>query len=187
MSLNIRYRLIQILEILLWLGGAVGLSNVARRAWGARDQGWRAMMDLAAPGLMAVGALMAALIVLIGIYHNSRRNADALERLARQGAGTLRRLPGAARPEAAQVPQTALPQAAAASQAVPAPAPVFSPTPQPVPAPAPAPPAAMSDDAPHFPPAPQIRTAAAPPPEPAAPQGPPPVLRGCGRRLGPAS
>ena len=42
MRLNIRYRLIQIVEFLLWLGAAAGLGQIASRLWNMRDQGWRA-------------------------------------------------------------------------------------------------------------------------------------------------
>ena len=101
MSINIRYRLIQFVEILLWLGAAAGLGQIASRLWNMRDQGWRPMLDVAVPGLLGIGAGMAALIVLIGIYHNTRRQGDALDRLAKQGAGGLRRLPGAARADGA--------------------------------------------------------------------------------------
>ncbi|MFV0292892.1 MAG: hypothetical protein ACK5II_06630 [Paracoccus sp. (in: a-proteobacteria)] len=116
MIVNIRYRLIQILEIILWLGAAAGLGTIVREAWGLRDQGSAAMLDTAGPGLLAGGAIMAALIVLIGVYHNGRRNADAMERLLRQGTGishtqkanTGRRLPGATRTENAAQPATVL-------------------------------------------------------------------------------
>ncbi|WP_299474757.1 hypothetical protein [uncultured Paracoccus sp.] len=166
MRLNIRYRLIQIVEFLLWLGAAAGLGQIASRLWNMRDQGWRAMLDVAVPGLLGIGAGMAGLIVLIGIYHNTRRNADAMERLAKQGAGTMRRLPGAARAEVA----------AAAAQPV-----------QPVPVTRAAVPVAPPEPAPVIP-----DVVPEPLPEPvmpqtAAPSASAPVLRGNTRRLGPAS
>ncbi|MDO5642161.1 MAG: hypothetical protein Q4G26_07205, partial [Paracoccus sp. (in: a-proteobacteria)] len=104
MMSNIRYRLIQIVEILLWLGALAGLARIALHAWQVRDAGVMAMLELAGPPLLALGGAMAGLIVLIGVYHNTRRNTEAVERLAKQGAGSLRRLPGAARPESAAVP-----------------------------------------------------------------------------------
>ncbi|TKW67267.1 MAG: hypothetical protein DI616_06305 [Paracoccus denitrificans] len=137
MSINIRYRLIQVVEILLWVGLAAGLGQIASRLWNMRDQGWRAMLDVAVPGLLGIGAGMAALIVLIGIYHNTRRQGEALDRLAKQGAGGMRRLPGAARHDAAQMAGPAsLPAAPpnAASRAVfpPQPAPAATSSPAPV-------------------------------------------------------
>ena len=104
MSVNIRYRLIQIVEILLWLGAIIGTLQFALRAWAVREQGWRAMLDIAGPGLLAIGAALAGLLVLIGIYHNTRRHGEALDRLAKQGAGGIRRLSGAGRAETAAVP-----------------------------------------------------------------------------------
>ena len=199
MSINIRYRLIQFVEILLWLGAAAGLGQIASRLWTMRDQGWRAMLDVAVPGLLGIGAGMAALIVLIGIYHNTRRQGEALHRMAQQGAGGMRRLPGAARGEAA--PAAAAPRMVFASpQPVYAPQPALAPVyaPQPAPAPAvvhatPAPVPVHSTPTlvesapviPHAEPAPQI---VEPPAEHrAAPAAPAPVLRGASRRLGPAS
>ncbi|WBU60509.1 hypothetical protein [Paracoccus albus] len=101
MTVNIRYRLIQIVEVLLWLGAIIGTVQFALRAWAVREQGWRTMLDIAAPGLLAIGAAMAGLLVLIGIYHNTRRHGEALERLAKQGAGGIRRLPGVGRTDTA--------------------------------------------------------------------------------------
>ncbi|WBU53865.1 hypothetical protein [Paracoccus sp. SCSIO 75233] len=105
MTVNIRYRLIQILEIILWLGAFAGLVLLGMRLWAMQGQGWRAMLNMAAPGLLGIGAGMAVLIVLIGIYHNTRRHADALDRLARQGAGSVRRLQGVSRAEQGAAPQ----------------------------------------------------------------------------------
>lgn len=157
MSLNIRYRLIQILEIVLWLGAVTGVGMVARDAWALREQGYAAMLDAAGPGLLAIGAAMAALIVLIGIYHNARRSAEAMDRMSRQSAGGMRRLPGVARDEAL-VPAVV-------------PAPVVAAAPAPVavqPAPVTAPPAPM-------PVAPPV-VVAAPAPAPVAPPAPAPVF-----------
>ncbi|HMQ42542.1 MAG TPA: hypothetical protein PKC09_14865, partial [Paracoccus sp. (in: a-proteobacteria)] len=117
-------------------------------------------------GFPAGGGGGRVLIVLIGIYHNTRRNADAMERLAKQGAGTMRRLPGAARAEVA----------AAAAQPV-----------QPVPVTRAAVPVAPPEPAPVIP-----DVVPEPLPEPvmpqtAAPSASAPVLRGNTRRLGPAS
>ncbi|NHF73936.1 hypothetical protein [Paracoccus xiamenensis] len=178
MTVNIRYRLIQILEILLWLGAVAGVGMVARDAWALREQGASAMLDAAGPGLLAIGAAMAALIVLIGIYHNSRRSAEAMDRLSRQGAGGMRRLPGAQR--GADLPvQPAVPPAAPVAVTpapvappVPVAAPVFS-TPAPVvtePEPASAP------VTPHI-----VESA------PADPRPEPQRLRAGIRRLGPAN
>ncbi|MFV0410727.1 MAG: hypothetical protein ACK5LJ_13850 [Paracoccus sp. (in: a-proteobacteria)] len=176
MKLNIRYRLIQILEIALWLGAAAGIGAMARRAYVLRDQGWRAMFDLAAPGLLAIGAGMAALLLLIGIYHNTRRNGDALEHLARQGAGTMRRLPGAARDDAPP-----------ANPAANNPAPVAAIAPVAVPA-APPPPMPASAPAASAPTEPALSTAPAETGNADRPSfGPAPILRGSSRRLGPAS
>ena len=157
MKMHIRYRLIQILEIVLWLGAVTGVGMVARDAWALREQGYAAMLDAAGPGLLAIGAAMAALIVLIGIYHNARRSAEAMDRMSRQSAGGMRRLPGVARDEAL-VPAVV-------------PAPVVAAAPAPVavqPAPVTAPPAPM-------PVAPPV-VVAAPAPAPVAPPAPAPVF-----------
>ena len=170
MKMHIRYRLIQILEIVLWLGAVAGVGMVARDAWALREQGYSAMLDAAGPGLLAIGAAMAALIVLIGIYHNSRRSAEAMDRMSRQSAGGMRRLPGVARGDApvpAMVPApvvaapvpvaapVAAPVVAAASAPVAVqPAPVMAaPAPMPVAAPA-VPPVVVAAPAPVAPPAP---------------------------------
>lgn len=205
MKMHIRYRLIQILEIPLWLGAVAGIGMVARDAWALREQGASAMLNAAGPGLLAIGAAMAALIVLIGIYHNSRRSAEAMDRLSRQGNGGMRRLPGAHRHD---VPQPA-PQPVAA--VAPQPAPMMAPPPTPMPVPvaapviaAPAPqPVAPPAPAPAQPPAPVFSTPVAAEPEPApipphivastpAPQPEParaerPAMRAGLRRLGPAN
>lgn len=111
MTATLRYRLIQILEIVLWLGILTGLLRLVLRLLQMREQGWRAMLDLAGPAVLAGGAVAIALILLIGIYHNGRRNADALDRLARQNAGGVRRLAAVSRaeeaPAAAQEPAKA--------------------------------------------------------------------------------
>lgn len=178
MRTTIRYRLIQILEIVLWLGGAAGIGVVAQRVWLRRESGFESMMLVIGPGIFAIGTVLVFAVVLIGIYHNTRRSADAIERLAKQGAGTLRRLPGAARGD---VPVAAVP--------TPAPAPVV-----PVPAtPAPAVIHAAPPPSPEVPqPAPASDSVAgttAPEPalKPAVGHGPAPILRGNARRLGPAS
>ena len=207
MIVNIRYRLIQILEILLWLGAVAGIAMVASRVWPLREQGVRTMLDAATPSLLAIGAAMAALIVLIGIYHNSRRSAEAMDRMSRQGAGGMRRLPGAVRgadaivspapaqPVAVQpavvqpavvqpAPPPVAPVVAAPVVAAPAPAPMAPPAPQPVPlvsAPvAPEPEPALVT--PHI-------VAEAPAPQPAAQPArvARPVMRSGIRRLGPAN
>lgn len=198
MSINIRYRLIQFVEILLWLGAAAGLGQIASRLWAMRDQGWRAMLDVAVPGLLGIGAGMAALIVLIGIYHNTRRQSEALHRMAKQGAGGMRRLPGAAR-TADAAPVAAAPRAvftppAPAAQPVPTPAPaVVHAAPVQAPAPSPAVVHASPEPAaviPHTEPAPQtqvVEKAAKPRVVAARPATPAPVLRAASRRLGPAN
>ncbi|WBU64338.1 hypothetical protein [Paracoccus aerodenitrificans] len=132
MTVNIRYRLILILEVLLWLGAVAGVAVYAMRAWAVREEGMRAMIGIAGPGLLAVGAAVIALLVLIGIYHNTRRNAEATERLARQGAGGVRRLPGSARAEVSAQASRISAQTA---------------------------PEAVSDTPPHFAPAPKLQTA----------------------------
>lgn len=203
MSINIRYRLIQFVEILLWLGAAAGLGQIASRLWNMRDQGWRAMLDVAVPGLLGIGAGMAALIVLIGIYHNTRRQGEALQLMAKQGAGGMRRLPGVARGEvaaaAAAEPRAVFAAPEPAYPQQPAPAPSYAPQPAPAPAVARATPAAdpvhstptLVESAPvipHAEPAPQIIE---PPAEhrlaTAKPVAPAPVLRAASRRLGPAN
>lgn len=166
MKMHIRYRLIQILEIVLWLGAVAGVGMVARDAWALREQGYAAMLDAAGPGLLAIGAAMAALIVLIGIYHNARRSAEAMDRMSRQSAGGMRRLPGVARDEAlvpavVPAPVVAAPVAAPVVAAAPAPVAVQ-------PAPVTAPPAPM-------PVAPPV-VVAAPAPAPVAPPAPAPVF-----------
>lgn len=200
MKMHIRYRLIQILEILLWLGAVAGLGMVARNAWALRDQGYGAMLDAAGPGLLAIGAAMAALIVLIGIYHNSRRSAEAMDRMSRQSASGARRLPGALRgdvpaavmpapaPAAAYAPAPAYPAPVAKPVAVAVPAPVAAPAPVTAPVAAPAPAPVFSAPAPNVaepaPVIPHVVTEAAPSPEPARVARP--VMRAGLRRLGPA-
>ncbi|SDE38340.1 hypothetical protein SAMN05421538_10688 [Paracoccus isoporae] len=142
MSATLRYRLIQILEILLWLGFLVGLARLALRLYSLRGEGWRTMLDLAGLPVLGGGAIVIALLVLIGIYHNGRRNADALDRLARQGAGGFRRVSAAVRPD--EPPQQ-----------------------KPVEPTAPPEAASPRDDAPRFSPAPVLR---AHPPGGSAPQ-----------------
>ena len=216
MSLNIRYRLIQILEIPLWLGAVAGIGMVTRDAWALREQGASAMLDAAGPALLAIGAAMAALIVLIGIYHNSRRSAEAMDRLSRQGNGGMRRLPGAQRHDT-YVQPAQMPAPAPVPVAVPTPAAVqapvmTAPTPAPVPVTAPtvAAPVAVAAAAPAAAPAPVFSTPvmADPLPEPAPvtphivasapePQSAPvsaraaeplrPMMRAGLRRLGPAN
>lgn len=159
---QLRHRLIQIVEFLLWLGAAVGLGAVLRDALSQREAGWRAVLDIAAPGLLAVGAVMGALLIVTGIYHNTRRSAEAMDRLARQGAGSIRRLSGATRletPVAADVPPAA-PQAGPPNwpQAMP-----MQPAPQPVAAPVSKP--APAKTAPAWTTAPAPQAAPAPPPE----------------------
>lgn len=200
MSVIIRYRLIQILEILLWLGAVAGIAMVASRVWPLREQGVRAMLDAATPSLLAIGAAMAALIVLIGIYHNSRRSAEAMDRMSRQGAGGMRRLPGAVRgadaivspapvqpaPVQAAVVQPA-PVPVAPVVAAPAPAPAAPPAPQPV-APAPAASAPVMAEpepalvTPHI-----VAATPAPQPTPQPTRVARPVMRSGIRRLGPAN
>lgn len=170
MKMHIRYRLIQILEIVLWLGAVTGVGMVARDAWALREQGYAAMLDAAGPGLLAIGAAMAALIVLIGIYHNARRSAEAMDRMSRQSAGGMRRLPGVARDEAL-VPAVVPAPVVAVPVAAPVAAPVVAAAPAPVavqPAPVTAPPALM-------PVAPPV-VVAAPAPAPVAPPAPAPVF-----------
>ncbi|MFD1794574.1 hypothetical protein FQV27_07205 [Paracoccus aurantiacus] len=176
MRVNIRYRLIQFVEILLWLGAAAGLGTLARRIWALRDQGWRAMLDLAAPGLLTIGAVMAVLVVLIGIYHNTRRNADALDRLARQGAGGMRRLSGAVRTDMAAPAQPATSATHHAAQTEAARPPVFSA----VTAHIAGDPARDLSAPPKFGPSPTLRSAT-------QTGAAVPVLRGQSRRIGPAS
>lgn len=212
---QLRHRLIQIVEFLLWLGAAVGLGAVLRDALSQREAGWRAVLDIAAPGLLAVGAVMGALLIVTGIYHNTRRSAEAMDRLARQGAGSIRRLSGATRidtPVAADLPPAA-PQAGPpnwpqAMPTQPALQPVAAPASKPAPAPtAPAWPAAPAPQAaparpPERPSEPAAHTAADPSPEtfPVAPPDPAPATapnaandaapqrrREAIRRLGPAS
>ena len=170
MKMHIRYRLIQILEIVLWLGAVAGVGMVARDAWALREQGYAAMLDAAGPGLLAIGAAMAALIVLIGIYHNARRSAEAMDRMSRQSAGGMRRLPGVARNEAL-VPAVVPAPVVAVPVAAPVAAPVVAAAPAPVavqPAPVTAPPAPMPVAAPVV--------VAAPAPAPVAPPAPAPVF-----------
>ena len=170
MKMHIRYRLIQILEIVLWLGAVAGVGMVARDAWALREQGYAAMLDAGGPGLLAIGAAMAALIVLIGIYHNARRSAEAMDRMSRQSAGGMRRLPGVARDEAL-VPAVVPAPVVAVPVAAPVAAPVVAAAPAPVavqPAPVTAPPAPM-------PVAPPV-VVAAPAPAPVAPPAPAPVF-----------
>lgn len=170
MKMHIRYRLIQILEIVLWLGAVTGAGMVGRDAWALREQGYAAMLDAAGPGLLAIGAAMAALIVLIGIYHNARRSAEAMDRMSRQSAGGMRRLPGVARDEAL-VPAVVPAPVVAVPVAAPVAAPVVAADPAPVavqPAPVTAPPAPM-------PVAPPV-VVAAPAPAPVAPPAPAPVF-----------
>ena len=212
MKMHIRYRLIQILEIVLWLGAVAGVGMVARDAWALREQGYAAMLDAAGPGLLAIGAAMAALIVLIGIYHNSRRSAEAMDRMSRQSTGGMRRLPGVARGDA-PVPAVVPAPAVAAPAAVPVAAPVVAAAPvpvamQPAPmmaAPAPMPVAApvVAAPAPVAPPAPApvftTPTMVEPAPAPVTPhvvpansampdpRPAPQRLRAGIRRLGPAS
>ena len=131
MKMHIRYRLIQILEIVLWHGAVAGVGMVARDAWALREQGYAAMLDAAGPGLLAIGAAMAALIVLIGIYHNARRSAEAMDRMSRQSAGGMRRLPGVARDEAL-VPAVGPAPVVAVPVAAPVAAPVVAADPAPV-------------------------------------------------------
>ncbi|MDO5605260.1 MAG: hypothetical protein Q4G25_08890 [Paracoccus sp. (in: a-proteobacteria)] len=200
MNFSIRYRLIQILELVLWLGFAAALGMIGNKAWEMRAEGLRAVIAAIAPELLMAGAVIAALIVLIGIYHATRRNGDALDRLARQGAAGLRRLPGAG---AAPVAMMAHDIPAPAPAVVPAPAPAPMPAPvtaAPAPAvaapaaappapvlqqpdPAPSQPAApeVPPDAPAFPPPPRLMPAAAPARTADASRGAGP------RRLGPAS
>ncbi|WBU55992.1 hypothetical protein [Paracoccus sediminicola] len=127
MTSTLRYRLIQILELLLWLGFLAGLLRIGLQMIEMRPEGWRAMLSTAGVEMLGLGAGMAGLIVLIGIYHNSRRNADALEKLARQGAGGVRRLQAATRGDAPATPvQQPQPQQAEAAHADP---PRFAPAP----------------------------------------------------------
>ncbi len=204
MTVNLRYRLIQILEIPLWLGAVAGIGMVARDAWALREQGYAAMLNAAGPGLLAVGAAMAALIVLIGIYHNSRRSAEAMDRLSRQGAGGARRLPGALRgdvPAAVMPAPMPVPAPVATAPVAVQPAPVVT-TPAPMPVAAPvAPPVAAPAPAPVAPPAPApvFTTPAMAEPAPVTPhvvpansampdpRPAPQRLRAGIRRLGPAT
>lgn len=99
MTKIIRYRLIQGLEFYLWFRVALGLGLIVHRAWAVHDRGWYAILDTIGPRFLSGSALIAILLVLIGIYHAIRRGADNLEMLARQRAETMRRLPGVSRPE----------------------------------------------------------------------------------------
>ncbi|WP_313137494.1 hypothetical protein [Paracoccus jeotgali] len=209
---QLRHRLIQIVEFLLWLGAAVGLGAVLRDALSQREAGWRAVLDIAAPGLLAVGAVMGALLIVTGIYHNTRRIANAMDRLARQGAGSIRRLSGATRletPVVPDVPPAAAPNWPQAMPMQPALQPVAAPVPMSKPAPAPTAPTLAAAPAPQTAPArppehpsePAAHTAADPAPEtfPVAPDPAPAAApnaandaapqrrREAIRRLGPAS
>ncbi|MBA4490551.1 hypothetical protein [Paracoccus sp. S1E-3] len=168
MTVNIRYRLIQILEILLWLGAVAGIAMIGRRAWALREEGASAVLNAASPGLLGIGAVMAALIVMIGIYHNSRRSAEAMDRMSRQSAGGMRRLPGVARGDVPVpvVVQSAPVVAAAAPAPMPAAAPVAAPVAPPVMVAAP-PPVAAPASAPVTTPPPVFTTPAMGEPEPA--------------------
>jgi|GEM_PF-2606634 len=210
---QLRHRFIQIVEFLLWLGAAVGLGAILRDALSQREAGWRAVLDVAAPGLLAVGAVMGALLIVTGIYHNTRRSAEAMDRLARQGAGSIRRLSGATRIDtlvAADVPPAAPPNWSQAMPMQPALQPVAAPVPMSKPAPAPTAPTLAAAPAPQTAPArppehpsePAARTTVDPSPEtfPVAPPDPAPTAapnaandaapqrrREAIRRLGPAS
>ena len=68
MKMHIRYRLIQILEIVLWLGAVAGVGMVARDAWALREQGYATPVLLRFPDIIKtrINALFGAFEQAIG-------------------------------------------------------------------------------------------------------------------------
>lgn len=120
MIASVRHRLVQVLEVTAWLGAAAGIALAARHGWQLADGDWaRAMLWFAAEVLI-VAAVFTTLMLVFGIYHNTRRNALAAEAMVRQNAGMVRR--AASAPPASSAQSGAVSQPASElSDAVPVP------------------------------------------------------------------